>query len=48
MACRLRHEKDPYLGLVDCAKRVAQEEGWKALYRVWWLTLLAGIGSAFA
>ncbi|KAJ3479469.1 hypothetical protein NLI96_g9042 [Meripilus lineatus] len=44
----LRHEKDPYLGLVDCAKRVAQEEGWKALYRVWWLTLLAGIGSAFA
>lgn len=46
--CRLRHEKDPYLGLVDCAKRVIDEEGWKALYRAWWLTMLAGVMSALA
>ncbi|KAI0789136.1 mitochondrial carrier [Abortiporus biennis] len=44
----LRHEKDPYLGMVDCARRVAQEEGWQALYRVWWLTMLVGLGTAFA
>ncbi|KAK7692748.1 hypothetical protein QCA50_004381 [Cerrena zonata] len=44
----LRHEKDPYLGLVDCAKTVAQEEGWTALYRAWWFTCLAGISGAFA
>jgi len=44
----LRHEKDPYLGFLDCSKRIVQEEGWQALYRVWWLTMLVGIGSAFA
>ncbi|TCD69808.1 hypothetical protein EIP91_006121 [Steccherinum ochraceum] len=44
----LRHEKDPYLGLLDCARRVSQEEGWQALYRVWWFTMLVGVGSAFA
>ncbi|KAH9948547.1 mitochondrial carrier [Amylocystis lapponica] len=44
----LRHEKDPYQGLLDCAKRVIDEEGWKALYRAWWLTMLAGITTALA
>ncbi|KAF9820306.1 hypothetical protein IEO21_01520 [Rhodonia placenta] len=44
----LRHEKDPYLGLVDCAKKIIDEEGWKALYRAWWITLLAAVGSALA
>ncbi|THH30784.1 hypothetical protein EUX98_g3405 [Antrodiella citrinella] len=44
----LRHEKDPYLGLIDCARRVSQEEGWQALYRVWWFSMLVGVGSAFA
>lgn len=44
----LRHEKDPYLGLIDCTKKVAQEEGWTALYRAWWFTWLAGISGAFA
>ncbi|RDB24944.1 hypothetical protein Hypma_007873 [Hypsizygus marmoreus] len=44
----LRHEADPYLGLIDCAKRIVDEEGWMALYRAWWITLLGGIGSAFA
>ncbi|KAJ3554082.1 hypothetical protein NM688_g3289 [Phlebia brevispora] len=44
----LRHEKDPYLGLIDCVKKVATEEGWQSLYRVWWLTALSGLGNAFA
>ncbi|TFK75362.1 mitochondrial carrier [Pluteus cervinus] len=44
----LRSEGDPYLGLVDCAQRIIAEEGYVALYRAWWLTLLGGILSAFA
>ena len=44
----LRHEADPYVGLVDCAKRMVDEEGIQTLYRAWWLTLLSGLGSAFA
>ncbi|KAH0589064.1 hypothetical protein H2248_004836 [Termitomyces sp. 'cryptogamus'] len=44
----LRHEADPYLGLVDCAKRIIDEEGWTTLYRAWWVTLLGNVGSAFS
>ncbi|KAG7098641.1 hypothetical protein E1B28_000557 [Marasmius oreades] len=44
----LRNEEDPYLGLVDCAKRIADEEGWKALYRAWWITLLGTFGSVIS
>ncbi|KAF8664364.1 hypothetical protein AX16_000736 [Volvariella volvacea WC 439] len=44
----LRNEADPYLGLVDCAKRIISEEGYPALYRAWWITLLGGLASAFA
>ncbi|KAI0093056.1 mitochondrial carrier [Irpex rosettiformis] len=44
----LRHEKDPYLGLVDCAKRVIDEEGLRALYRAWWLTAFISLGNALA
>lgn len=44
----LRNEEDPYLGLVDCAKRIVDEEGWKALYRAWWLTMLGALGGAFS
>ncbi|TRM69913.1 hypothetical protein BD626DRAFT_475747 [Schizophyllum amplum] len=44
----LRHEADPYIGLLDCAKRMVDEEGIMTLYRAWWLTLLSGLGSAFA
>ena len=46
--CSLRHEKDPYLGFVDCAKSIITEEGWGALYRAWWITLLSGVASALA
>ena len=43
----LRSEGDPYLGLVDCAKRIVAEEGWMTLYRAWWVTFLGGFGSSF-
>ena len=45
---RLRHERDPYTGFVDCAKRIAQEEGPAALYRAWWVTMFACIATAFS
>ncbi|KXN92463.1 hypothetical protein AN958_08022 [Leucoagaricus sp. SymC.cos] len=44
----LRHEGDPYTGLVDCTKRIIDEEGIMTLYRAWWVTLLGGLASAFA
>ncbi|KAI9455327.1 mitochondrial carrier [Lactarius psammicola] len=44
----LRNDTDPYLGLRDCAKRIVDEEGWRALYRGWWLTMLFGVFGAFA
>jgi hypothetical protein len=44
----LRHERDPYTGLIDCAKRIIDEEGVMTLYRAWWVTLLGGLASAFA
>ncbi|KAF8345877.1 hypothetical protein F5887DRAFT_963919 [Amanita rubescens] len=44
----LRSEGDPYLGLVDCVKRIVDEEGWSTLYRAWWLTVVGGLSSTFA
>ncbi|KAL7281750.1 mitochondrial carrier [Trametes coccinea BRFM310] len=44
----LRHEKDPYLGFLDCFKRIVDEEGWQTLYRAWWVTMLGAIVSATA
>jgi len=44
----LRDEEDPYLGLLDCVKRIANEEGWTVLYRAWWITLLGSLASVFA
>ncbi|KAF7973710.1 hypothetical protein HWV62_14394 [Athelia sp. TMB] len=44
----LRSEGDPYLGMIDCAKRIVEEEGYRTLYRAWWLTLLGGLAGAFA
>ena len=45
---RLRTEAEPYTGLVDCAKTIINEEGFRALYRAWWVTLLGGLVSALA
>lgn len=44
----LRTEREPYIGLVDCAKRIIDEEGWSALYRAWWLTMLGCLTGAFS
>lgn len=44
----LRTEREPYIGLVDCAKRIIDEEGWSALYRAWWLTTLGCLTGAFS
>jgi len=44
----LRTEREPYIGLVDCAKRIIDEEGWVALYRAWWLTMLGCLTGAFS
>ena len=38
----LRSEEDPYHGMVDCAKSILDEEGIPALFRGWWVTMLAG------
>ncbi|KAH9028515.1 mitochondrial carrier [Lactarius hengduanensis] len=43
----LRDDTDPYLGLRDCAMKIIDEEGWRALYRGWWLTLF-GVFTTFA
>ncbi|KAJ7680385.1 hypothetical protein DFH06DRAFT_1265406 [Mycena polygramma] len=44
----LRTEAEPYTGLVDCAKTIINEEGFRALFRAWWITLLGGLVSALA
>jgi hypothetical protein len=46
--CSLRTDREPYVGLVDCAKRITDEEGWGALYRAWWLTTLGSLSGAFS
>ncbi|KAJ6499244.1 hypothetical protein C8R45DRAFT_981678 [Mycena sanguinolenta] len=44
----LRTDAEPYMGIVDCAKSIINEEGFRALYRAWWITLLGGLVSALA
>lgn len=44
----LRTEREPYIGLVDCAKRIMDEEGWGALYRAWWLTMFGCLAGALS
>ncbi|KAH7101864.1 mitochondrial carrier [Auriculariales sp. MPI-PUGE-AT-0066] len=43
----LRPEDDPYTGIVDCAKRILDEEGAEVLLRGWWITLLVGCLGVF-
>ncbi|KAJ7579104.1 mitochondrial carrier [Mycena floridula] len=38
-----RQDRVPYTGFVDCVKTVVKEEGWRAMYRAWWVTLVAGV-----
>jgi hypothetical protein len=44
----LRTEQEPYAGLIDCAKKIMEEEGKEVLYRLWWLSLLGGFAGALA
>ena len=43
----LRTEREPYIGMVDCAKRIIDEEGWSTLYRGWWLTMFGCLRLAY-
>ncbi|KAJ7852822.1 hypothetical protein B0H14DRAFT_799430 [Mycena olivaceomarginata] len=44
--------KEPYTGLLDCARKIVAEEGWVVLTRAWWLTvvllLLGGLSQELA
>jgi hypothetical protein len=40
---RYRSGRPPYKGVLDCARRMAQEEGYSSLYRGWWFTLYGNI-----
>ena len=44
----LRPTTDPYDGMVDCARKVIEEEGWPSLYRGWWWTMGSNIFGSFA
>ncbi|KAL0064263.1 hypothetical protein AAF712_008848 [Marasmius tenuissimus] len=36
----LRDEEVPYTGFVDCLNKMTAEEGWRTLFRAWWVTFL--------
>ena len=44
----LRPTTEPYDGLVDCARKIVDEEGLSSLYRGWWWTALSNVAAVFA
>ncbi|WWD21841.1 hypothetical protein CI109_106329 [Kwoniella shandongensis] len=44
----LRPTTEPYLGMVDCGRKIIEEEGWQSLYRGFWFTMLGNVFGAFA
>ncbi|KAG8695392.1 hypothetical protein FRC12_012571 [Ceratobasidium sp. 428] len=44
----LRSEEDPYRSLLDCGRRMVNEEGVGSLFRAWWLTMIAVTLGSFA
>lgn len=44
----LRPTTEPYEGLLDCARKIFEEEGWQSLYRGWWWTMGSNIFGVFA
>jgi len=44
----LRPEDNPYEGLKHCGLSILEEEGYRALFRAWWVTVIAGILTAFS
>ncbi|KAJ7579105.1 hypothetical protein C8J56DRAFT_336654 [Mycena floridula] len=39
----IRQDQPPYTGFIDCFKTVIKEEGWRTLYRGWWVTLIGDV-----
>ncbi|WVQ82656.1 hypothetical protein IAT38_004788 [Cryptococcus sp. DSM 104549] len=39
----LRPATDPYEGMVDCGRKIIEEEGWQSLYRGFWVTMLGNL-----
>ncbi|KAF9068276.1 mitochondrial carrier domain-containing protein [Rhodocollybia butyracea] len=33
----------PYTGMIDCGHKMVRKEGWRTLFRAWWLTLLPNL-----
>ncbi|KAK8846522.1 hypothetical protein IAR55_005608 [Kwoniella newhampshirensis] len=44
----LRPTTEPYLGMLDCGRKIIEEEGWTSLYRGFWFTMLGNVFGAFA
>ena len=44
----LRPTTEPYNGLLDCARKVVEEEGWQSLFRGWWWTMGSNVMGVFA
>ncbi|KAL0574780.1 hypothetical protein V5O48_007172, partial [Marasmius crinis-equi] len=36
----LRDDREPYTGFVDCLNKITAEEGWRTLFRAWWMTFI--------
>jgi hypothetical protein len=43
----LRPSAEPYEGILDCARKIGEEEGWQSLYRGWWWTMGSNVLSVF-
>lgn len=39
----LRPTSEPYEGMVDCGRKIIEEEGGASLYRGWWWTMLGNV-----
>lgn len=44
----LRPTTEPYEGLLDCGRKVIEEEGWQSLYRGWWWTMGGNVFGVFS
>jgi len=44
----LRPTTEPYVSLLDCARKVVEEEGWQSLFRGWWWTMGSNVVGVFA
>ncbi|KAK7458708.1 hypothetical protein VKT23_009707 [Stygiomarasmius scandens] len=40
---RIHDATEPYLGFIDCYHRIVEQEGWRALYRAWWFSIVSQV-----